>query len=285
MQHSDSQPAHCIFCDIMKGAAEVSVCYEDSSAVAFMDVQPVNQGHTLVVPRQHYESFQDLPTELGMHLFEVAMRLNPVIRKVTGASAMNLIVSSGAAAGQDVYHFHIHLIPRRAGDGFDVPLPVPGLGDAGPHGARCAGGADSGGVARSDAPHAARGARQSRRSSSNGGAALASGAHRGHRGRERLCGCTELRRGAVERVDRAFLLRARAGDRARFRRRARRLLLRVRERARHHPRATRALARRVDDAMTRGRDLLRREHDAVELVHPRRARIGHRRAPRRACAA
>jgi len=61
-----------------------------------------------------------------MHLFEVAMRLNPVIRKVTGASAMNLIVSSGAAAGQDVYHFHIHLIPRRAGDGFDVPLPFPG---------------------------------------------------------------------------------------------------------------------------------------------------------------
>jgi histidine triad (HIT) family protein len=126
MQDSGSANAHCIFCDIMKGAAEVSVCYEDSSAIAFMDVQPVNQAHTLVVPRQHYESFQDLPTDLGMHLFEVAMRLNPVIRKVAGADAMNLIVSSGAAAGQDVYHFHIHLIPRRAGDGFDVPLPFPG---------------------------------------------------------------------------------------------------------------------------------------------------------------
>jgi histidine triad (HIT) family protein len=126
MQHSDSQPAHCIFCDIMKGAAEVSVCYEDSSAVAFMDIQPVNQGHTLVVPRQHFESFQDLPPDLGMHLFEVAMRLGPVIRKVGGAEAMNLIVSSGAAAGQDVYHFHIHLIPRRTDDGFDVPLPFAG---------------------------------------------------------------------------------------------------------------------------------------------------------------
>lgn len=126
MQHSDTQPSHCIFCDIMKGAAEVSVCYEDSSAVAFMDIQPVNQGHTLVVPRQHFESFQDLPTELGMHLFEVAMRLGPVIRRVGGADAMNLIVSSGEAAGQDVYHFHIHLIPRHAGDGFDVPLPFAG---------------------------------------------------------------------------------------------------------------------------------------------------------------
>jgi histidine triad (HIT) family protein len=126
MQHSETQPSHCIFCDIMKGAAEVSVCYEDSSAVAFMDIQPVNQGHTLVVPREHFESFQDLPAELAKHLFEVAMRLGPVIRRVGGAEAMNLIVSSGEAAGQDVYHFHIHLIPRHAGDGFDVPLPFPG---------------------------------------------------------------------------------------------------------------------------------------------------------------
>jgi histidine triad (HIT) family protein len=122
----DTQPSHCIFCDIMKGAAEVSVCYEDSRAVAFLDTQPVNQGHTLVVPREHYESFEDLPTDLGMHLFEVAMRLGPIIRKVSGATGMNLIVSSGKEAGQDVYHFHIHLIPRRTGDGFDVPLPFSG---------------------------------------------------------------------------------------------------------------------------------------------------------------
>ena len=119
-------PGHCIFCDIIHGAAEVSVCYEDSAALAFMDIQPVNHGHTLVVPRDHYESLMDLPHDVGMHLFEVAMRLGPVIRKVSGAEAMNLIVSSGAAAGQDVYHFHIHLVPRKPGDGFDVPLPFPG---------------------------------------------------------------------------------------------------------------------------------------------------------------
>jgi histidine triad (HIT) family protein len=110
----------------MKGAAEVSVCYEDSSAIAFMDILPVNNGHTGVGPRVDFEAFQDLPAELAKHLFEVAMRLGPVIRRVGGADAMNLIVSSGEAAGQDVYHFHIHLIPRHAGDGFDVPLPFPG---------------------------------------------------------------------------------------------------------------------------------------------------------------
>jgi histidine triad (HIT) family protein len=102
------------------------MCYEDATAIAFMDIQPVNAGHTLVVPREHYESFLDLPHDLGMHLFEVAMELGPVIRRVAGTEGMNLIVSSGAAAGQDVYHFHIHLIPRRRGDGFDVALPFPG---------------------------------------------------------------------------------------------------------------------------------------------------------------
>ena len=60
-----------------------------------------------------------------MHLFEVAMRLGPVVRSVAGAEGMNIVVNSGAAAGQDVFHYHIHLIPRRHGDGFDVPLPFP----------------------------------------------------------------------------------------------------------------------------------------------------------------
>ena len=102
------------------------MCYEDGDALAFMDIQPVNPGHVLVVPRRHYESLVDLPPELGMHLFSVAMELGPVIRRVAGTDGLNVVVSSGAAAGQDVYHFHIHLIPRREGDGFDVPLPFPG---------------------------------------------------------------------------------------------------------------------------------------------------------------
>lgn len=122
---SDATPG-CIFCEIIGGAAEVSVCYEDSSTLAFMDIQPVNLGHTLVVPRAHYESLLDLPPDLGMHLFEVATELGPAIRKVSGADGMNIVVNSGAAAGQDVFHYHVHLIPRREGDGFDIPLPFDG---------------------------------------------------------------------------------------------------------------------------------------------------------------
>jgi histidine triad (HIT) family protein len=102
------------------------MCFEDSDVVAFLDIQPVNAGHLLVVPREHYESLEDIPPSLAMHLFEVAMQLAPVVKKVGGAAGLNLVVNSGAAAGQDVFHYHVHVIPRRANDGFDVPLPFAG---------------------------------------------------------------------------------------------------------------------------------------------------------------
>lgn len=117
---------HCIFCDLIHGAGEVSVCYEDADAIAFMDVQPVNAGHVLVAPRAHYESLLDIPAELGHHLLEVAQNLASIVRRVSDCEGMNIIVSSGASAGQDVFHYHVHVIPRRKGDGFDVSLPFAG---------------------------------------------------------------------------------------------------------------------------------------------------------------
>jgi histidine triad (HIT) family protein len=117
---------HCTFCDLVRGAGEVSACYEDADAIAFMDIQPVNPGHVLVVPREHYESLFDVPRELGVHLFAVTMRVAGAVRRVTNCEGMNIIVSSGAAAGQDELHYHVHIIPRRKGDGFDVPLPFEG---------------------------------------------------------------------------------------------------------------------------------------------------------------
>jgi histidine triad (HIT) family protein len=119
-------PAHCTFCNLIRGSAEVSMCYEDADAIAFMDIQPVNNGHVLVVPRQHYESLLDVPEEIGMHLFHVTMRLASAIRRVTGCEDLNIVVNSGAAAGQDEPHYHVHIIPRRVGDGFDIPLPFNG---------------------------------------------------------------------------------------------------------------------------------------------------------------
>jgi histidine triad (HIT) family protein len=117
---------HCTFCDLVRGAGEVSACYEDADAVAFMDIQPVNAGHVLVVPREHHESLFDVPRELGVHLFDVTMRVAAAVKRVTQCEGMNIVVNSGAAAGQDEIHYHVHIIPRRKGDGFDVPLPFEG---------------------------------------------------------------------------------------------------------------------------------------------------------------
>jgi histidine triad (HIT) family protein len=122
-----AQPSsHCTFCDLIRGAAEVSICHEDADSIAFMDIQPVNNGHVLVVPREHYESLLDVPPELGLHLFRVTMKLAGAVRKVTSCEDMNIVVNSGAAAGQDEPHYHVHIIPRRHGDGFDIPLPFNG---------------------------------------------------------------------------------------------------------------------------------------------------------------
>lgn len=102
------------------------MCFEDADVVAFLDIQPVNPGHVLVVPREHFESLEDIPHSLATHLFDVAMQLAPVVKHVCGADGMNILVNSGAAAGQDVFHYHVHVIPRRPHDGFDVPLPFAG---------------------------------------------------------------------------------------------------------------------------------------------------------------
>jgi len=120
------EAAHCTFCDLIHGAAEVSICHEDADAIAFMDIQPVNNGHVLVVPREHFESLLDVPQELGIHLFKVTMRLANAVTAVSGCHDLNIVVNSGPAAGQDEPHFHVHIIPRRHGDGFDIPLPFDG---------------------------------------------------------------------------------------------------------------------------------------------------------------
>jgi histidine triad (HIT) family protein len=116
----------CPFCDLIHGAGEVSMCFEDAEVVAFMDIQPVNAGHVLVVPRAHFESLEDIPPSLASHLFQIAMQHAPIVKQVAGAAGLNIVVNSGAAAGQDVFHYHVHVIPRRPQDGFDIPLPFPG---------------------------------------------------------------------------------------------------------------------------------------------------------------
>jgi histidine triad (HIT) family protein len=109
----------CAFCAIVRGSAPSSSVYTDNVVVAFMDIQPVNEGHILVVPRVHAACLEELDAETGAHLFRVAMMLSRAVRlSAVRSEGVNLFLADGEAAGQEVFHVHLHVIPRYRGDGF-----------------------------------------------------------------------------------------------------------------------------------------------------------------------
>jgi histidine triad (HIT) family protein len=111
--------ADCIFCQIIAGAAPASEVYRDALCCAFMDIQPVNAGHLLVVPLAHAADLAALEPETGAQLMRVAQRLAAAVRQSgVRCEGVDLFLADGAAAGQDVFHVHLHVIPRYAGDGF-----------------------------------------------------------------------------------------------------------------------------------------------------------------------
>ena len=113
----------CVFCQIVRGEAAASFVYQDDAIVGFMDIQPITQGHMLVVPRDHAILMQDVSDQVAMRAFRVARGLAATARSVTGASGVNLFIADGEVAFQDVPHFHIHVIPRYPGDGFSLTFP------------------------------------------------------------------------------------------------------------------------------------------------------------------
>ncbi len=113
----------CVFCEIVHGTSPASLVYQDDTVVAFMDIQPITQGHMLVLPREHAVLMTDLNEAAAMRTFKIARRLAAVARHTLGASGINLLVMDGEAAYQDVPHFHIHVIPRYPRDGFGLTFP------------------------------------------------------------------------------------------------------------------------------------------------------------------
>jgi len=114
----------CIICKLLSGELPVSMVYQDDRCSAFMDIQPVNAGHMLVVPNIHAASLADLEAEDGAQMFRVAQRLAAVLRTgVVRCEGVNLFMADGAAAGQDIFHAHLHVFPRYAEDGFGLTLP------------------------------------------------------------------------------------------------------------------------------------------------------------------
>lgn len=113
----------CVFCEILNGTSPASMVYEDDTVVAFMDIQPITQGHMLVMPREHAVLMTDINETAAMRTFRVARKLAAVARHTLGASGVNIIVMDGESAFQDVPHFHVHVIPRYTKDGFGLTFP------------------------------------------------------------------------------------------------------------------------------------------------------------------
>ena len=114
----------CVFCGIAEGRVEGSRVYADERVLAFLDLQPVTTGHTLVVPRAHGASLAEIEPDDGAAVMRAAMVVAAALRRSgLPCEGVNLWLADGEAAGQDVFHVHLHVVPRYAGDGFGLRLP------------------------------------------------------------------------------------------------------------------------------------------------------------------
>lgn len=106
----------CIFCKIVAGDIPAHTVYEDDATLAFLDINPASRGHTLIIPKHHAVDVHDMPpaalTAVAQTTQQVALRLKQVLQP----DGMNILQNNGAAAGQSVFHYHVHLIPRQRTD-------------------------------------------------------------------------------------------------------------------------------------------------------------------------
>lgn len=106
----------CIFCKIIKGDIPCAKVFEDDKILAFLDIMPANKGHVLVVPKNHHETYTDLPKDALLDVFFAGQRIAKSVQKVTNCEGYNILMNSGKAAGQVVMHAHLHIIPKFASD-------------------------------------------------------------------------------------------------------------------------------------------------------------------------
>lgn len=113
----------CVFCKIVRKEAPSSVVYEDSEVLVFMDIRPVSEGHTLVIPKQHYENIFETPEEQIAAVLKITKRISAAVKVATNADGISIVQQNGKAAGQEVFHLHVHIIPRFEG------VKMPRFGD------------------------------------------------------------------------------------------------------------------------------------------------------------
>jgi histidine triad (HIT) family protein len=111
--------SECIFCKIINGDIPAAKVFENEHVYAFLDISQVTKGHTLVIPKIHKENIYELTPEIAKNLFEVVPAITNAIKSQLDPIGLNVVNNNGELAGQSVFHFHLHLIPRYGkGDGF-----------------------------------------------------------------------------------------------------------------------------------------------------------------------
>ena len=109
----------CLFCKLINRELPISEVYEDEKVISFMDIQPINPGHLLIIPKTHATYLKDLKPDTGGHMFKTAMKMSESLRNSgIRCEGVNLFLADGEVAGQEVFHVHLHVIPRFSGDGF-----------------------------------------------------------------------------------------------------------------------------------------------------------------------
>lgn len=111
--------SECIFCKIVNGEIPCAKVFENDHVVAFLDISQVTKGHTLVIPKVHKENIYELTPEIASKVFEVVPQISNAIKKQFKPVGLNLLNNNGEQAGQSVFHYHMHIVPRYGkGDGF-----------------------------------------------------------------------------------------------------------------------------------------------------------------------
>jgi len=113
----------CLFCKIIKGEVSSAKVYEDENSFAFLDIMPNNPGHTLIVPKKHFNDIFDTPNEELCKITETVKKVSEAINAAIEPDGINIAMNNKAAAGQVIFHAHIHIIPRYKDDGYK---PWPG---------------------------------------------------------------------------------------------------------------------------------------------------------------
>ncbi len=109
----------CLFCKMVEGEIDCEKVYEDRNFLAFLDINPVNKGHTLLIPKKHCKDLLSFPEDLDHDFIETAKKVANAVLEGTDAEGFNLSMNNGSASGQEIFHAHFHIIPRWEDDGHE----------------------------------------------------------------------------------------------------------------------------------------------------------------------